>query len=325
MVSNGIKITVGTVLGSGIIGPIVGANWQEWAKANGSDQFLVRHLGPAMDEMARITLSNPFLFTAVLLAGIGMAIAANWIIRRWTFYWTKRTWKLVKSRAVRKLAAMTLALFFGIGLILTLLWLAIESRHDVQASLIAPPKEIQKNVAATPALVQNTVAKEAKTSFPKKDEDRIVRALFLQKGIKLAKVNRADLADIGNKRLEFIKHPATNIGTGRSAGVLRQRWEFSITPLQDTLNRAFPDKNFDLKTIPSLGDRSVKPVPGDEDITDDEIKMNYRKFYTYLNETVLSPVDKAVAEMEKQLLSLKRSLTDAPSALPLMELLEDDK
>lgn len=70
------------VLAAGILSPIISVNWQEWVKVSGNDQMFVRYLDPAMEAMAKVTLSNPFIVFAILFAGVAaMGVGRHLYVR----------------------------------------------------------------------------------------------------------------------------------------------------------------------------------------------------------------------------------------------------
>lgn len=70
------------VLGSGIILGVVQANVQEWAKATGQDQYLVRYVGPIIDSLAGMTQSPIFLAIAWGIIGGASALWLDYALRR---------------------------------------------------------------------------------------------------------------------------------------------------------------------------------------------------------------------------------------------------
>jgi hypothetical protein len=71
-----------TILGAGTISPLVGANWQEWAKANGQDQYLVKYAGPYMDRLTALSDSWWFTFATGFFVGGAVCLWIDYLIRR---------------------------------------------------------------------------------------------------------------------------------------------------------------------------------------------------------------------------------------------------
>lgn len=72
------------LLGSGIVLGLVQANVQEWAKAQGQDQYLVRYAGPIMTRLAEITQSSTFLAVAWAVIGGSLVLWIDYALRRRT-------------------------------------------------------------------------------------------------------------------------------------------------------------------------------------------------------------------------------------------------
>lgn len=71
----------GTIFGAGVISPIVSANWQEWAKATGQDQYLVRYAAPLVDKLAAITGSGWFIFVTGFFIGGAAFLWMDYFLR----------------------------------------------------------------------------------------------------------------------------------------------------------------------------------------------------------------------------------------------------
>ena len=67
-----------------LLGGWLQANVQEWAKANGQDQYLVRYVGPSMSRLAEITQSPVFLAIAWSVIGGSLILWIDYALRRRT-------------------------------------------------------------------------------------------------------------------------------------------------------------------------------------------------------------------------------------------------
>lgn len=64
------------------LGGFFQANVQEWAKANNQDQYLVKYLGPAMNELVAITQSPWFIFITGALVGAMVYAWVDYCLRK---------------------------------------------------------------------------------------------------------------------------------------------------------------------------------------------------------------------------------------------------
>jgi hypothetical protein len=70
------------LLGAGILSPLIGANWQEWAKQSGNDQYFVRYAEPVMTALARLTQSIWFGLVAGIFLGGAICLWVDFLVRR---------------------------------------------------------------------------------------------------------------------------------------------------------------------------------------------------------------------------------------------------
>jgi hypothetical protein len=72
------------ILGSCLLGGWLQANVQEWAKANGQDQYLVKYVGPTMARLAEITQTPLFIAIAWSVIGGSLIMWVDYALRRRT-------------------------------------------------------------------------------------------------------------------------------------------------------------------------------------------------------------------------------------------------
>jgi hypothetical protein len=73
---------IALVLGSGTISPLISANWQEWAKVRGQDQYFVHYAGPLVDRLAAIAQSGWFIFATGFFVGGACCLWIDRLLRR---------------------------------------------------------------------------------------------------------------------------------------------------------------------------------------------------------------------------------------------------
>ncbi len=117
------------LVGTGVVSPIVSANWQEWAKVHGSDQFLIQYVDPAMTRLAQITLSGPFVFVTAMIIGGAFSLWADTFVRRWSQWWAANSDKTFSFKTIdRRLASMTVFFILIAAAVLAGGWAAYENR-----------------------------------------------------------------------------------------------------------------------------------------------------------------------------------------------------
>lgn len=67
-----------------LLGGWLQANVQEWAKASGQDQYLVKYAGPAMDKLEELTRNSLFLAIAWSVIGGSLILWLDYALRRRT-------------------------------------------------------------------------------------------------------------------------------------------------------------------------------------------------------------------------------------------------
>ncbi len=70
-----------TVLGAGTLSPLIGANWQEWAKTTGNDQYFVKYGALVMGNVSAITQATWFVFLAGFFVGGAVCLWIDKIFR----------------------------------------------------------------------------------------------------------------------------------------------------------------------------------------------------------------------------------------------------
>lgn len=76
-----LSTTLGILLGSGFLSPLIQANWQKWAEQTGNDLLLVKYMGPAMLWLAEITQSGWFIFAVGFFVGGAIFLWADYFLR----------------------------------------------------------------------------------------------------------------------------------------------------------------------------------------------------------------------------------------------------
>lgn len=69
------------VFGAGTLSPLISANWQEWAKATGNDQYLVKYGATVVDSMSGITQAAWFIFLAGFFVGGSICLWFDRLLR----------------------------------------------------------------------------------------------------------------------------------------------------------------------------------------------------------------------------------------------------
>jgi hypothetical protein len=70
------------IFGAGTLSPLVGANWQEWAKQTGNDQYFVKYAGPAMDKLVPLVQTGWFIFAAGFFIGGAICLWIDYLLRK---------------------------------------------------------------------------------------------------------------------------------------------------------------------------------------------------------------------------------------------------
>lgn len=72
-------------LGTGVLSPLIQANWQEWAKVHGQDQYFVQYAGPLMDKALTFAQAGWFIFLAGFFIGGAICLWSDrWLRQRTT-------------------------------------------------------------------------------------------------------------------------------------------------------------------------------------------------------------------------------------------------
>lgn len=129
------------VLGSGVILGLVQANVQEWAKASGNDQYLVKYTGPAMDRLAAFTSSGPFVFITAMIVGGALFLWADSFVKRWSEWRISQSGKIFSIKNIdRRLASMTTLFILIIAVVMCAAWVAYENRPRTQSQTDIAPR-----------------------------------------------------------------------------------------------------------------------------------------------------------------------------------------
>jgi hypothetical protein len=139
------------VLGSGVVLGIVQANVQEWAKASGNDQYLVKYSGPTLDRLAEITSSGPFVFVTAMLIGGALSLWADTFVRRWLEWRANNAGKFSFRNVDRKLASMTTLFIFVTATVICGAWVLYEQRYG-SSKLIDHVPQLANDQKPKPAL-----------------------------------------------------------------------------------------------------------------------------------------------------------------------------
>jgi hypothetical protein len=159
------------VLGSGVVLGIVQANVQEWAKASGNDQYLVKYSGPTMVRLAEITSSGPFVFFTAMLIGGALSLWADTFVRRWLEWRASNTGKISFRTVDRKLASMTTLFIFITATVICGAWVLYEQRYGSSKQTDHVPQ----------------IANDQKPKAPLSEEDRRFR--YELRGFSLSTLN----------------------------------------------------------------------------------------------------------------------------------------
>jgi hypothetical protein len=73
---------LGFIFGTALLVPLVQANVQKWAEANGYDQYLIKYARPAMDKIVAVAHTEWFIFFAGFFIGGAVFLWADFLIRR---------------------------------------------------------------------------------------------------------------------------------------------------------------------------------------------------------------------------------------------------
>jgi hypothetical protein len=118
----------------GAVQGLANLNVQHYARGTPLEAIL-DILRPSMLWLRETTTDPRFLVVTSLLVGGSLFLWADFIIRRWM------TWRDSHAGKIdRRLAAMTAVLIFGSGLVVSVIWLAIEVRMNREAPNILQPK-----------------------------------------------------------------------------------------------------------------------------------------------------------------------------------------
>jgi hypothetical protein len=135
------------LLGSGVILGLVQANVQEWAKASGNDQYLVKYTGPLMDRIAAFTSSAPFVFVTAMIVGGAMFLWADTFVRRWSEWWAAQSGKPFSIRNIdRRLASMTTLFILMAAVVLCAAWVAYENRKPADQVTTVTATQTPRNL-----------------------------------------------------------------------------------------------------------------------------------------------------------------------------------
>lgn len=80
-VPRGILTILAFVLGTAFLVPIIQINVEEWAKARGYDQFMIKHWNPVMDWLASYTQTLWFTNILGFVVGGTVFLWADWFLR----------------------------------------------------------------------------------------------------------------------------------------------------------------------------------------------------------------------------------------------------
>lgn len=69
------------VFGTGTLSPLIDANWQEWAKTTGNDQYFVNYLGPTIVRLVELTQTGWFVFAAGFFVGGAAWLWLDYLLR----------------------------------------------------------------------------------------------------------------------------------------------------------------------------------------------------------------------------------------------------
>lgn len=122
--------TIITLLGSaaatGIVVPIIQANVQEWAKAQGYDQFMVKYSEPTIASLIEIMQSPLFIVGAAVLMGGALWSWTDHVFRQWQLNRPQSVSGLWDSRGSRRLVAMIIMLIAVAVVVVMALYLALD-------------------------------------------------------------------------------------------------------------------------------------------------------------------------------------------------------
>lgn len=89
------------VLGSGVLSPLVQANWQAWAQKTGNDQYLIRYADSAMTSLVELAQTSWFVFITGFFIGGAVCL--------WLDFWLRRSASPTTPVTVKKISAADLS------------------------------------------------------------------------------------------------------------------------------------------------------------------------------------------------------------------------
>ncbi len=150
-------------------------------------------------------------------------------------------------------------------------------------------------------------------SVPADAVSQIGRALILREALDVVKLERENIAQKGEILLNFKKKPVNSGGQAQTFSSASTSLGDSLTSFEKQTKLVFPNRDMDLRTIPILENPHVK-VPGDDDITDDALKHEFRRYYVYLHHHLLRSVDRIIPEIEMSHKNAIKAIENLPEA-----------
>jgi len=132
----GIVVAVALAALGGAVSGLVNLNVQHYARGTPLEALLDL-LRQTMLRLREITTDPRFLIATALLVGGALFLSADALLRRWAA-WRDANRKFKFKNINRRLLAMTAVLIFGSGLVLSIMWLAIESRFKSPVAVATP-------------------------------------------------------------------------------------------------------------------------------------------------------------------------------------------
>lgn len=287
-----------------LLGGLLQANVQEWAKATGQDQYLVRYAGVFVSKLADLTQSTAFLAIAWSFIGGASFLWIDYALRRRT-----------KKMGITLLVVAVFVAAFGLWILLNPNADAVDAAGN---STISAPIIVLKT---QPSIVQQPPGqtKPSETVLLPDAENkyaaRYIKTLALLNSVK---DERAKLEKSGNQINVSYLPLAGGISNSRVRNFGKAAWHESISKLKSISADAYENRSFEIE-VPELSNPYLKAPDEDKVIppNDPMILNEYHVFY-FTNLNALKLADNLIETLQKEQGQLTEAIRKMPSISQLV-------